>query len=141
MKPASRFSMDSTPAAPPSADHTQGIDPSLANLDWDWLASMAALGFTIAAVECKDIQQVLHLAGPGFERGIGEALEAAETGHFDSMKRGDPFTLFYCLHASKLPTALQLLKTQLDVLNLLPLAKIGYADVAEGVWRTWTEPK
>jgi hypothetical protein len=114
-----------------------GVDPADYNLCWEWLRDcVAPLGFTVCAVEFSYVDAVLRQAGPGFEQQLGEQLNAADLGHFDSMKQGSPATLFFYLHTRDLVKALQFVLARLEALNILIYCKITHAEPETKTWRT-----
>jgi hypothetical protein len=124
-----------TPAAAKSADAAD------ANLSWEWVAGVAGkIGFTVAVVELRFAREKVERAGPGFEQRLGADLLGAQLGHFDALKQGEPCKLFFYLHTETLPAGLKFLRDGLEKLGLLEICKIGIADPAERVWRTWWPP-
>ena len=133
MRQTPRFNLDPTPAETP-----EFIDPSTYNLSWDWIGEVGMyMGEKIIAVEARNLSEILPLAGPMFERRWGQEMEAAQIGHFDSIQQGDPFILFYYVNGEKLAAALEFIKAKLTQTGILHLCKIGYADAALKVWRTF----
>lgn len=114
---------------------SQVLDPSEANTCWEWLQQMAKIDFTVVAVEMKYAPATLQRFGP--PEVLAASLMNEELGHFDSLKQGDPFTLFFYAFADILPAALQFIKGKLEQLGMLDLSKIGHADCGEKVWRTF----
>jgi hypothetical protein len=127
-----RFETDGP--ADQSPKHT---DPALANDCIEWLETIAKLGFTCVCVQMKYSEAVILRAGPQFPEILGQELTASDLGHFDSMKQGDPFDLYFYGHTKKLPTALEFIRARLDQLNILDLSKIAFADLEGKVWRTF----
>ena len=113
----------------------QHADPADANRSWEWLESMGQLGFVCVAVEVVFDQAKLQHFGP--PEVLCPLLIQDELGHFDSLIKGNPFTIFFYVDGRRLAEALQYMRAQLDTHGLLSLAKIGYADVKPRVWRTF----
>jgi hypothetical protein len=129
-KHASRFSMSSEPSAEPPPAH---VDPADANGCPEWQEDMGKLGFTVTFI------QMLHSpalwANSGFEERLDGELTVFKLGQLDSVKWGNPATFFFYLHSARLAMGLQLIKTRLAVIELLPYVKIGYADTSDKCWR------
>jgi hypothetical protein len=131
-EPRQRFSGVEKPTAEPAPEHA---DPADANNWWEWIESMAKIGFTIAVIEMSFDQKALEEFGP--PEVLASQLIAEELGHFDSVLRGNPFRLYFYIFRSKLPAWLQFAKDGLAAASLLPLSKIGYADVPDHCWRVF----
>ena len=129
-KHASRFSMSSEPSAEPPPAH---VDPAAANGCPEWQEDMGKLGFTVAFI------QILHSpalwANSGFEERLDGELTVFKLGQLDSATWGNPATFFFYLHSARLAAGLQLLKSRLAIIELLPNVKIGYADASDKCWR------
>jgi hypothetical protein len=127
--------MRDTQPTPPQPDGIPNFDPADNNRSWEWVRTITALGLTVAAVQVECSLADLERVGLGFERRIGRALQAADLGHFDALKQGRPFVLYFYLHTVRLPAALDLLKGELEELGLIHLCKITHADNSRQVWR------
>ena len=123
----------SQPGAAPEQPAPAWCDPADANTEWEWIQSMAKIGFTLVLVEmCFDRAQLEEFGHPQV---LAAQLIKEELGHFDSIKQGNPFGLFF--YVGPMPAAVEFIKLRLQELGLLPLCKIGLADSAEKVWRTF----
>ncbi len=119
----------------PSGAPPDGCDPADANRSWPWLESMAQLGFVCVCVEMAfDAAKLQRFGHPEI---LCPLLITEEFGHFDSLGKGDPFTLFYYVDGTRLAEALRFIRTQLAAHGLLSIAKVGYADVKPQCWRTF----
>lgn len=128
----SRFSQGTAPGA---GAPDGPVDPADANQCWEWIENMGKLGFTTCAVEMRFDVQALEQFGP--PEVLATQLLSEDLGSFDSIKRGDPFKLYFYANTSTLATGLQFIKDRLAALGLLPLCKIGHADAQDQCWRTF----
>lgn len=113
-------------------------DPADDMLSWFYIKTvLSPLGFLVCAVEVDFVANILESAGLGFEQVIGAELQAANLGHFDSLKRNhreNKFLLFYLLHRRQLDAAKQFLIRALDARSLLPHCKLSIALPATESW-------
>ena len=127
---SARFSQGAAPA--PSAPTA---DPADANGCLEWLEGMGKIGFSVACIRAPYSPALW--ANSDFEKRLGSELTEAGLGHFDSAKYGDPITFFFYLHSKSLAAGLQLMKTRLAAIGLLPHVRIGYADTGDKCWRKY----
>lgn len=117
---------------------TGPADPSDCNLNLEWIETMAKAGFAIVVVQvpyCPELWQKSEV-----EEVLGELLETAELGFFDSARYGNPTRFFFYVNKRKLQFALGLLKPLLENRGLLAVSTIGYADEQDKVWRQFHPP-
>jgi hypothetical protein len=124
----------SQPDAPGLGAQPQ-CDPADACQSWEWIGEMAKIGFTIVVVEMRFEPDKLQQFGP--PEVLAAQLVTEKEGHFDSAQKGNPFNLFFNVFTEELPTTLQSVKSRLEHLGLLGMAKIGHAECADKVWRTF----
>ena len=127
-----RFSMSYEPSAEPPPAH---VDPAAANGCTEWLAGMGKINFTVAFIQAPYSPALW--ANSGFENSLGTELTEAGLGHLDSAKWGNPITYFFYLHSGSLAAGLQLIKSRLAAIELLPHVKVGYADCQDKCWRVF----
>ena len=127
-----RFSQDTAPTSehPPSA-----LDPSDANWDIRWHRTCRKLGFTIVLVKVPRSEQLWQ--NPGWEDRLGEELDAAHLGTFDSALWANPVFYFFLVSTKNMVAALNLIKARLAQIGLLPEVQIGVADQEAGDWRAF----
>ena len=125
-----RFSM-------PPAEPQIAIDPAAANVNMEWLQGMAKNGFTVVVVEVKSWADALGKVEAGFEERIGAELTESKLGHYDSLRTGAPFILYFYLHTETLLTGLRFIQDRLESLQLLPLCRIAHADCESKVYRVF----
>src|ERR1051325_5932364 len=101
MTPNPRFSFpDSAPEG--------AIDPADCNStndegSWLWVETvLAPIGLTLVCVEMKYSEPELQKVGPQFPELIGAEIFKHDFGHFDSLKKGDPFKIYYHLYTASL---------------------------------------
>ena len=128
-----RFSMSSEPSAEPPPAH---VDPADANGCPEWLEDMGKVGFTVAFIQAKYSPALW--ANSNFEKRLGSELTEAGLGHLDSAKWGNPTTFFFYLRSGRLAAGLQLIKSRLAAIELLPHVKVGYADPGDKCWRIFS---
>ncbi len=96
---------------------------------------MGKIGFTVAIVQAPYSPALW--ANSDFEKRLGTELIEAGLGHLDSAKWGNPISYFFYLKSGSLAAGLQLIKSRLAAIELLPHVKIGYADPGDKCWRTF----
>jgi hypothetical protein len=122
--------------AAPGADAPTGpVDPSDFNGCPKWIEDMGKIGFTVAIVQAPYSPALW--ANSDFEKRLGTELIEAGLGHLDSAKWGNPISYFFYLKSGSLAAGLQLIKSRLAAIELLPHVKIGYADPGDKCWRTF----
>ena len=123
--------------AAPGADAPSGaIDPANANGCPEWIEDMGKIGFTVAFIQAPYSPALW--ANSGFEKRLGSELIEAGLGHLDSAKWGNPTTFFFYLRSGRLAAGLQLIKSRLAAIELLPHVKVGYADPGDKCWRIFS---
>ena len=125
---APRFSQGAAPGA-----GAPMVDPADANGCLDWLEDMGKIGFAVACIKAPYSPALW--ANPDFEKRLGSELTEAGLGHLDSAKYGNPIMFFFYLHSESLAAGLQLIKSRLAAIGLLPHVRIGYADTGDKCWR------
>jgi hypothetical protein len=123
----------------PTSQPPEACDPADACTSWEWLSEVVApLGWTCVVVEIEGhFPQFSVLA----LEGLNKRLDEAGLGELDSIKQGPIDRFFFNCTTSRLAEALHFLSTELRSLEVLPPAKIGYADVPARLWRTFVPPK
>src|ERR1035438_6355447 len=128
-----RFSVRQQPAI---AAKPEQVDPADANGCPEWLEDMGKVGFTVAFIQAKYSPALW--ANSNFEKRLGSELTEAGLGHLDSAKWGNPTTFFFYLRSGRLAAGLQLIKSRLAAIELLPHVKVGYADPGDKCWRIFS---
>jgi len=111
------------------------IDPADANGCREWIETMGTAGFSVAFIQASCSPAVWE--NSDFEKRLGTELSEAGLGHLDSTKWGNPIVFFFYLHSKSLAAGLQLIKSRLAAIGLLPHVRIGFADTGDKCWRTF----
>jgi len=122
-------------AAPEAAAAHDPVDPAAANLSLEWFDICGKIGFTVVAVQAPYSPELFK--NSGFEKALGSELTEAGLGHLDSIKWFNPIAFYFYLHTKNLAAGLQLIKSRLAAIGLLPQVKIGVADAESKTFRVY----
>lgn len=111
----------------------EAVDPAEANHTLEWNGLISKLGFCAVVIQMK--RDPATLQAQAFCESLGDELQSAGLGHFDSSQWDPHIRHFFYAYTNYLAKALELLKRGLERKDLLEHSIIAHFDATERVWR------